>query len=118
MAQPKPKKIAYLFGAGATHAELTMLEKSFFIENNGLLTRDVSARVIEKARRNEIYLKDISMVQSTKGSLNIELFISLIENSKIDRWADKTSRLKQLVRKDIERILTAPRKRLFYLHKA
>jgi hypothetical protein len=118
MPQPKTKKIAYLFGAGATHAELTLLEKSFFEENNGLLTKDVSARVFEKARRNKNYLKDISMVQSTKGSLNIELFISLIESSKIDRWSDKTSRLKQLVRKDIERILTASRKKHFYLHKA
>jgi len=109
MPQPKHKKIAYLFGAGATHAELTMLEKTFLEEKNGLLTKDVSSRVVEKARRNKAYMEDISMVQSTRGSL---------ENSKIDEWADKTSRLKELVRKDIESILTAARKRLFYLHKA
>lgn len=81
--------------------------------------RSVSARVIDKARRDKHYLKDIEMVSSTSGSLNIELLISLIENSKIDKWDYKSRRLKELVRKDIETILKKNgRIKKFYLHKA
>jgi len=58
------------------------------------------------------------MVSGTGGSLNIELLISLIENSKIHDWAYKTSHLKKLVEKDIKAILTASETKRFYLHKA
>jgi hypothetical protein len=118
MSRPKLKKVAYLFGAGATHAELANLGDALLDERTGLLISNVSARVIEKARKSKDYLKNIEMVSSAKGSLNIEMLISLIENSKIDRWEAKTSRLKQLVRKDIEGILTKKRTDQFYLHKA
>lgn len=112
------KKIAYLFGAGATHAELQNIEPYLVKEKDGLLINDVSSRVIEKARRSPDYFKDVEMVSATKGSLNIELLISLIENSKINGWEGKTRLLKQLVRKDIEAILTLPRTRRFFLHKS
>jgi hypothetical protein len=111
------KKIVYLFGAGATHAELKNLEPDLLDEKRGLLIRDVSSRVIDKARKNRKYLKDVNVVSGTSGSLNIELLISLIENSKIHGWADKTALLKELVEKDIKSILTAPQTRRFYLHK-
>lgn len=84
----------------------------------------VSRRVIEKARRKPSYLKDLEMVSAslesptTLGSLNIELLISLIENSKINGWEHKTRFLKKLVEEDIKGILTAPRIKRFYLHKA
>jgi hypothetical protein len=114
MPQSGPKTIVYLFGAGATHAELgdTLVEKGC-----GLLIRDVSARVIEKARREARYRKDVELVSGTSGSLIIELLISLIENSKIHGWEYKTMRLKSLVQEDIEDILTESRTRRFYLHK-
>jgi len=112
------KKIVYLFGAGATHAELINLEPTLMEEELGLLTKNVSTRVIEKARRNPKYLRDVRMVSATSGSLNIELLITLFENSKIDGWEFKTRHLKDLVQKDIERILTESRTRRFYLHKA
>ena len=118
MVRTERKKIVYLFGAGATHAELTNLDSTLIEERDGLLISSVSARVIEKARRSQEYLRGIEMVSSTKGSLNIELLISLIENSKIDQWDKKTSLLKKLVRGDIERVLTASRTSRFYLHKA
>jgi len=118
MSLEQLKKIAYLFGAGATHAELTSLDQNLNPEKWGLRIGDVSSRVIEKAREDKEYLKDVAMVSATGGSLNIELLISLIENSKINGWAYKTSRLKELVEKDIKRILTAPRMGRFYLHKA
>ena len=121
MPEAEPKKIVYLFGAGATHAELTSLEPTLIEEKEeklGLLIKNVSARVIEKARRNEEYLRDVEMVSATSGSPNIELLISPIENSKIHGWEFKTQFLKNLVRNDIEAILTESRTKHFYLHKA
>ncbi len=118
MPQPEPKKIVYLFGAGATHAELENLSPDLIDEKFGLLMNNVSSRVIEAARRDSEYLKDVQMVSGTSGSLNIELLISLIESSKIHAWERKTHLLKDLVRKDIKNILIEPRTRRFCLHKA
>jgi len=118
MPQPEPTKIAYLFGAGATHAELQNIEPDLVKERTGLLIKNVSSRVIEVARRNHDYLKGLELVSDTKGSLNIELLISLIESSKIHGWEKKTQTLKQLVRDDIESILTKSRALRFYLHKS
>jgi hypothetical protein len=112
------KKIVYLFGAGATHAELQNIEPDLISEKRGLLIKDVSSRVIEKARSESKYLKGVAMVSGTGGSLNIELLISLIENSKIHNWEYKTRRLKTLVQDDIEKILVKSRTRRFYLHKS
>ncbi len=117
MAEDKPAKIVYLFGAGATHAEVQNIEPDL-PDERGLLVTHLSKRVIEKARRDMQYLKDVSTVSGTSGSLNIELLISLIENSKISDWEYKTHRLKELVREDIEGILSASTTRRFYLHKA
>jgi hypothetical protein len=118
MAVAEAKKVVYLFGAGATHAELQNLEPNSVEEERGLLIKDVSSRVIERARSESRYLKDVAMVSGTTGSLNIELLISLIENSKIHGWEYKTRRLKALVQKDIEHILPKSRTDRFYLHKA
>ena len=118
MALAAKKKIVYLFGAGATHAELINLDPDLMVEERGLLIGNVSSRVIEKARRDKKYLKDVEMVSGTARSLNIELLISLIENSKINGWAHKTSHLKKLVEKDIKTILTGPQTAQFYLHNA
>lgn len=125
MEKSKPQRIAYLFGAGATHAELTNLDPTVEEkeERLGLLMRDVSARVIQKTKKIERFwndmqaLRKMSLVAAPEGSPNIELFISLIENSKIHGWEDKTRELKKLVRTDIQRILTPERTRRFYLHK-
>jgi len=118
LALEQKKKIAYLFGAGATHAELINLEPDLLREKQGLLIGDVSSRVIEKARANRSYRLNLETVSATSGSLNIELLISLLENSKIYDWASKTELLKRLVEKDIKAILTPSRTRSFYLHRA
>src|SRR2546421_209727 len=122
MSGSEPQKVAYLFGAGATHAELAILEKDSnsqtFLERRGLLIGHVSDRVIERARRNAAYLRGIEMVSAVKGSLNIELLISLIESSRIKDSERKTSHLKRLVREDITAILTKPTVARFYLHRA
>ncbi len=114
----RAKKVVYLFGAGATHAELAALDPTLLEKNRGLLIGDVSERVIAKVRRNARYAKGVGMVSGTSGSLNIELLISLIENSKIEDWEFKTQFLKKLVREDIEKILTTARMKHFYIHKA
>lgn len=117
MPEAEPRKIVYLFGAGATHAELQSLDPNLVLEKQGLLIGNVSARVIERARREKEYTRDVEMVSGTTGSLNIELLISLLENSKIHGWDYKTQRLKELVKKDIENILSKSRTQSFYLHK-
>jgi len=118
MATVEKKKIAYLFGAGATHAELINLEPDLYREKQGLLIGDVSSRVIEKARADNAYRRGLETVSATSGSLNIELLISLLDNSKVHDWASKTALLKDLVEKDIKSILTASRTRRFFLHRA
>ena len=111
-----PKKVVYLFGAGATHAELDIDSELGQQKQLGLLISNVSERVIEKARRDTKYLEDLEMVSAARGSLNIELLISLIENSKIHRWQEKTRLLKSLIEKDIKRVLTPSRTKTFHLH--
>jgi hypothetical protein len=117
-----PQKIVYLFGAGATHSELVNLQTDpddpIFQKKNGLRMSQVSERVISKAQLNPRYLRNIEMVSAAKGSLNIELLISLIENSRIPDSTYKTLFLKRLVKEDITRVLTETKLKKFYLHKA
>jgi len=117
MASEVTKKIVYLFGAGATHAEVQNLYPDLINEKRGLLIGNVSSRVIDKARKDPKYVKDLDMVSGVAGSLNIELLISLIENSKIHIWASKTSRLKNWEEDDIKTILTKSLTERFFLHK-
>lgn len=107
-----------MFGAGATHAELQNVDPDLDDEKTGLLIRNVSSRVIAEASRDKRYRQDVETVSGIKGSLNIELLISLIENSKVPGWEYKTHVLKTLVEKDIKGILVPARTRRFYLHKA
>jgi hypothetical protein len=121
MSDPKPQKVVYLFGAGATHAELTNIQKDLsenFFEKRGLLIDHVSRRVIQKARDNKRYMKNIDMVSAPTGSPNIELLITLIESSRVKDSEWKTHYLKRLVKNDITSILTKSKRSRFYLHRA
>jgi SIR2-like protein len=118
LALEDKKKVAYLFGAGATHAELLAFKPDLTRETDGLLISDVSSRVIAKASADDEYRRDLETVSATSGSLNIELLISLIENSKIHDWSSKTRLLKDFVEADIKGILTPYRQGRFYLHRA
>jgi len=118
MSSEPIRKIVYLFGAGATHAELKNIQPQLADEKRGLLIGQVSSRVIYKAKKDPRYVKGLETVSATSGSLNIELLISLIENSKIHNWASKTSKLKSLVERDIKDILTKSLTQRFVLHKA
>ena len=112
-----PRKIVYLFGAGATHAEVAATDPMMADKNRGLLIRDVSRRVLSAAKKKPSYTKGIEPVAGVTGFPNIELLISLIENSKVTNWSHRTALLKNLVEKDIKRILTISRLNRFYLHK-
>lgn len=125
------KKITYLFGAGATHAEIINcadiivskentnpeeVTDGVFKANNGLLISDVSKRVMRIAQQNVWFKSNEEIFTSAKGSLNIELLISLFEINRIED--DHINHLKKLVENDIKKILSVERKKEFYLHKA
>ncbi len=117
MPQPEQKKIVYLFGAGATHAELSNIG----VDESGLLIGDVTRRVILKANGDTAFLPHNRMfLERAANSSNIELFISLIEDnaSDIREASAAVDRLKDLVEQDIKAILTTERLSAFYLHKA
>lgn len=120
--QEAPKKIVYLFGAGATHAEFINLyprraTDANFLEQNGLLMADVSKRVCRISKKNRDFSKKIHTLLSPAGLSNIELFISLIEKNVI-KSEKIIETLKRRIRKDILDRLTKSRLEKFYLHKA
>ena len=64
MPQDGPKKIVYLLGAGATHAELTTVLPTLTSEDEvqrklGLLISHVSTRVIEKASLDPHFMSGV-----------------------------------------------------------
>jgi hypothetical protein len=113
-------KVAYLFGAGATHAEVmttTDNPDETFRKKYGLLISDVSKRVMKKANEKISWLKkNENIIASKKGSFNIELLISLFENNRVPDHVIRD--LKKLVHEDIKYILSKTRRSKFYLHNA
>ena len=73
---------------------------------------------MKNARYNSRFKKNVELVTSTEGSLNIELLISLIEINRIPDSDFKINYLKGLIRSDIKSKLSDTRKKKFYLHKA
>jgi len=113
------KKIVYLFGAGATHAEIINSEinaDETFRHKYGLLISSVSKRVMKKAQKQPWFKKYENIFASAKGAFNIELYISLFESNDMPDYT--ISSMKKLVQEDIKRVLSDTRKRKFYLHKA
>jgi len=112
------KKVVYLFGAGATHAEIVNITNdpnASYRDKNGLLISNVSKRVMQAARRTIWFKQKEEVFASSKGSLNIELLISLFENNQIEEKYIR--KLKELVENDIKKILTDDMREKFYLHK-
>lgn len=117
-----PKLVAYLFGAGATHAELANLcakniTDETFLEKNSLLLANVSKRVCREAKNDREFSKKIHKLLSPSGLSNIELFISLLEKNQIESTAEIVKSFKRRIKKDILERLRRRRKD-FYLHKA
>lgn len=115
-----PKKVAYLFGAGATHAEIQNIDPTNgrFLSEKGLLISNVSKRVMKIAQNDLKFIKGVEEVTYREGPVNIELLISLFETNRIPDAGSKVAHLKDLVKQDITKILTTKRKKDFYLHKA
>lgn len=119
MPESRPKKIVYLFGAGATNAELSAAGVD--LTESGLLISDVTRRVTLRAKEEADFLgKNRMFLERAADSSNIELFISLVENNayEIDGAPIVIERLKTLVEEDIRRVLTPERSNAFCLHKA
>lgn len=119
MSEPGPKKIVYLFGAGATNAELSNIDVD--VDESGLLLSHVTKRVILEANKDAGFFgRNRMFLERAANSTNIELFISLIEDnaSEIPDALSVVNHLKQLVEADIKAILTPERLNSFYLHKA
>jgi len=124
----KYKKVVYLFGAGATHAEVMNMHKELTAEiigKKGLLIKHVSERVIAKAKKDENFIKDIECIISSDRPSNIEELISLIETNRIKKASEKADKLRIFVEEDILSHLRGDKKSngpvlyksLFELHK-
>src|SRR6266853_861479 len=115
-------RVVYLFGAGATHAELAnicedRISDAGFLEKNSLLLASVSKRVCIAAKRDHDFTPKIRSLLSSTGLSNIELFISLLEDNHVPSASDIVQKLKAKLKKDILGRLRHRQER-FYLHKA
>lgn len=118
------QKIVYLFGAGATHAEIDNIETETDSIKVGLKIGDVTKRVLLKTQRHPDF-RSIKMFLGTEENTNIELLISLFENNSedIDNILSNKSteeivkQIKDLIEKDIKNKLTKKRLAKFSLHK-
>lgn len=120
MSDLKIPKIVYLFGAGATHAELAAIETETDEMKVGLEISSVTKRVMLKTQKEPLF-NCVRMFLGTEENTNIELLISLFENNShdIEGSTDKiVNRLKELVQEDITNMLTTERLEKFSLHKA
>ena len=109
------KKILYLLGAGASHAEVMNTTKENASEKNGILISHVSSRVMARAflTKKLWSKKPLNTINSKKSDFNIELLISLLEANRISESVVKE--LKKFVEDDIQKILSAPEESLFPL---
>jgi len=91
------KRVVYLFGAGATQAELDYKG----IQSNQLIS-EVTKRVIEKIKDDEklkVLLRDFT---TTDRIQNIEHIISMLESIGIRKYTDIAENLRTLFKQDIE----------------
>lgn len=121
-AAPPPTPVAYLFGAGATQAELSnyspdKMSDANYLAKYSLLLASVSKRVCNDAKRDKDFTRQIHRLLSTAGLSNIELFVSLLEENQVDTAADIVDKLKSRIQKDIL-VRLKHRQEHFYLHKA
>src|SRR5579872_532428 len=112
------KRIVYLLGAGATEAEISNIYPTWSTDGilqskQSLTLSSVSKRVCDAAH-GERWFKDW---ESSKVISDIELFISLIKNNRVDTTRT-VKKLQELFERDICSRLSATRLKKFYLHKA
>lgn len=112
------KKVLYLLGAGATHAEVLTTSEELDDNRFGLLISGVTNRVMKKAlqKKHSWFKKNSQRFTSAKGGFNIELLISLLESNRVP--VEQIRLLKSLIENDIKKVLSPSRSAKFYLHKA
>ena len=125
MPDPKQQKqkIVYLLGAGATHAEKQLeckiqkagLDKDGKLKN-GLLAEQISKRVIKQMLKSESEtLAQYAITEASlenpqaKPSIDIELFISLLEQNKTEVSENHARIFRKYFKKDICRNLIVGR---------
>ena len=93
-----PKKVVYLFGAGATIGEW-----QFAIGETGenLSLRSVSESVITKAKEDADF-SELLLEVTTDGIKDIELYISLLESIRTKKYTDLIALLRSLFCKSIQ----------------
>lgn len=104
------EKVVYLFGAGATHAEVMNMYPdpgADELVKNGLLINHVSRRVMAKASNDDSFTNGIESIISKDRSGNIEQLVSLIESNEalVKDSHKKADKLRSLVAKDIKKYL-------------
>lgn len=109
-------KIVYLIGAGATNAEISNLFPSWFVDEvkeaqESLLLKYVSLRICKNAKSKRWF----KQWKQTRDFEDIELFISLIEDNRIESYTTVRG-LQDLLKKDINSRLKVRRQRRFCLH--
>jgi hypothetical protein len=117
-----PLRVAYLFGAGATHAELAnvcagRMSDATFLEKNSLLFAHVSKRVCRDAINKQALSKTIRGLISKSGLSNLELFIGLLERNQVQTHEEVVRGLKKRLERDIVNRLK-PYAGKYYLYKA
>lgn len=120
MVTSEPKKIVYLFGAGATHAEIAAIEEETDEMKVGLGISSVTKRVMLETQKESLF-DVVRMFLGTEDNTNIELLISLLESNSHDIGGSTdqiVNRLKELVKQDITLMLTPDRREKFSLHRA
>lgn len=120
-SKPQKLKIAYLLGAGATHAEKQLyckIKKADLLKKNGepksgLLAKHISERVIEKLLKRKqgadilrgygISKDSLYNIANPQGKpdVDIELFISLLETNKTEDTDGHTRIFRQYFKDDI-----------------
>jgi len=89
------KKIVYLIGAGATHAEVQRVDPAIL-----LLTKDVTDGIIKRIEKSNIkYLEEVRNELSSK--CDIEHLITLYEKIGTRKYQNISSKLKELFRTEI-----------------
>ncbi len=119
-------RIVYLFGAGATHAEKALSYKiagKVLNANNGLLARYVSKRVIrnlsggkssilEKYGVTKFSRDEFRLLWGENPLIDVELFISLLENLRTSKAEKDVRILRDSFKKDICKNLFVERQQI------
>ena len=93
-----PKKVVYLFGAGATQAEASFRggEKiNMLMKDSDSLGDGISKRVLKKAGT------DVLLDLPKDGKIDIEKLISLLANTGIEKYEGEAEKLRKLYFREI-----------------